>query len=320
MFKRRYHFDPQILRYVQVKRTLKSKLLIALLFGTLSILLTVIIIQITDHLGIRLKYLHLQSVHSKLVENYQQLNGKMDYYDRLLGEFQIIDDSVYRCILDVEPLPSFLRKPGSGGYDPYTYLEGFVTSDIMIHTSMRFDNIKSRTDLQEHSFTDLDRLASEKKSLFSCKPSIQPISPDNFYWLSSDFGMRIDPVTKTLAFHYGLDFASEPGLKVYATGDGIVDFVKISNGGYGNVAVIDHGYGYTSRYAHLQKIFVYPGQQVHRGQVIALLGNSGKSTGPHLHYGISYLGKPVNPFFYFSDDLSPEEYNKVVSLSEQVDN
>lgn len=320
MFRRRYNFDPQTLRYVQVKSTLKSKLLLALLFSTLSILLSAIIIQFTDHQGIRLKYLHLQSIHSQLVENYQQLDRKMDYYDRLLGEYQLMDDSIYRCILDVEPLPSFLRKSGSGGHDPYTYLEGFVTSDIMINTSMHFDDLKSRIDLQEHSFTDLDRLANEKKSLLSCKPSIQPISLDNYYWLSSDFGMRIDPVTKTLTFHYGLDFASEPGLNVYATGDGIVDFVKISNGGYGNVIVIDHGYGYTSRYAHLQKIFVYPGQKVHRGQVIALLGNSGKSTGPHLHYGINYLGRPVNPYFYFSDDLNPKEYDKVVSLSEQVDN
>jgi len=320
MFKRRFHFDPQTLRYVQVKRTLKSKLLLTLLFSTLTILLTVIIINITDHLGIRLKYQHLKSVNSRLIDRYQQLNKEMDYYDMLLVEYQMIDDSIYRCILDVEPLPSFLRKPGSGGHDPNNYLEGYASSDIMISTSLRFDDIKLRTDLQEHSFTDLDRLADEKKSFLSCKPSIQPISLDNYYWLSSDFGMRTDPFTKSSAFHQGLDFASEPGLNVYATGDGTIAFVKISNGGYGNVVIIDHGYGYSSKYAHLQKIFVSPGQKVHRGQIIALLGNSGKSTGPHLHYGINYLDRPANPFFYFSDDLSPEEYNKVVSLSEQVDN
>jgi hypothetical protein len=320
MFKRRFHFDPQTLRYVQVKRTLKSRLLLTFLFSSLTILMTVLIVNITDHMGIRLKYKHLKSVNNKLVESYQQLNREMNKYDGLLSEYQMIDDSIYRCILDVEPLPSYLRKPGSGGYDPYNYLEGYTSSDLMIRTSLRFDDIKSRTDLQEHSFTDLDQLAGEKKSLLSCKPSIQPISLDNYYWLSSDFGMRTDPFSKAFAFHQGLDFASEPGLNVYATGDGTVDFVKISNGGYGNVVVINHGYGYSSKYAHLQKIFVSPGQKVHRGQIIALLGNSGRSTGPHLHYGINYLDRPVNPFFYFSDDLSPEEYNKVVSLSEQVDN
>jgi hypothetical protein len=320
MFRRRYHFDPQTLRYVQVKRTLKSKLLLTFVFSSVTILLTVILINITNQAGTRLKYLHLKSVNSRLVEDYQQLDKKMDYYDGLLGEYQLIDDSIYRCILDVEPLPSYLREPASGGHDPYNYLEGYSSSDIMITTSLHFDNLKLRTDLQEHSFTDLDRLADEKKSLLSCKPSIQPISMDNYFWLSSDFGWRIDPFSKRSTFHNGLDFASEPGLNVYATGDGTVSFVKLSNGGYGNVLVIDHGYGYSSKYGHLQKIFVHSGQKVYRGQIIALLGNSGKSTGPHLHYGVEYLGKSVNPYFYFSDDLSPREYNKVVSLSERVDN
>lgn len=320
MFRRRYHLDPQTLRYVQVKRNLKSRLLLTLLFSTLIVLLTVMIIHITDHMGIRIKYLHLKSVNNKLIENYKQLDNEMAYYDKLLFDYQKIDDSIYRCILDVEPLPSYLRKPGAGGHDPYNYLEGYASSDLMISTSLRFDDIKMRTDLQDHSFAELDQLAGEKKSLLSCKPSIQPISLDNFYWLSSDFGWRTDPFTKSSAFHQGLDFASEPGLNVYATGEGTVGYVKFSNGGYGNIVVIDHGYGYSSTYAHLQKIFVHPGQKVYRGQIIALLGNSGKSTGPHLHYGVNYLDRPVNPFFYFSDDLSPEEYNKVVSLSEQVDN
>jgi len=320
MFRRRYHFDPQTLRYVQVKRSLKSRLLLAFLFCTLTIILTVIIIQVTDQMGTRLKYHHLQSVNSRLIENYKQLDHEFNYYDRLLSEYQMIDDTIYRCILDVDHLPSFLRKPGSGGHDPYKYLEGYSSSDLMIRTSLRLDEINLRAELQSHSFADLSRLADEKKSLLNCKPGIQPISLDNFYWLSSDFGWRIDPFTKASAFHNGLDFASEPGLNVFATGDGTVSFVKLSNGGYGNIVVIDHGYGYSTKYAHLQKTFVHPGQKVHRGQIIALLGNSGKSTGPHLHYGIEYLGKSVNPFFYFSDDLSPEEYNKVVSVSERVDN
>jgi murein DD-endopeptidase MepM/ murein hydrolase activator NlpD len=255
-----------------------------------------------------------------LIENYRQLSEEMDYFDSLLFEYQKADDNIYRCILDVEPLPSFLRKPGSGGHDPYNYLKGYSSSELMIATSLRLDEIKLKADLQDHSFKEINRLAEEKKSLLRCRPSIQPISPDNYYWLSSDFGWRIDPFSGMRTFHNGLDFASEPGLNVYATGDGMVESIKISDGGYGNIIVIDHGYGYTSRYAHLQKIFVKPGQKVCRGQIIALLGNSGKSTGPHLHYGVEYSGRSVNPYFYYSDDLSPLEYNKVVSLSERVDN
>jgi murein DD-endopeptidase MepM/ murein hydrolase activator NlpD len=105
---------------------------------------------------------------------------------------------------------------------------------------------------------------------------------------------------------------------VYATGDGIVDFIRNSNGGYGREIIIDHGFGYSSRYAHLLKILVQPGQQVRRGQIIGLLGDSGRSTGPHLHYGVDYFNKPVNPWFYYSNDLSPQEYNEIVSLQSKV--
>ncbi len=316
MFQRRFHLDPKTLRYVQVKRTLKSRILIAFLFTTLTLLLTAGIINITDRLGIRIKYSHLQKVNAELVERYQLLDNEMDNYDRLLAGYQVNDDSIYRCILDIEPLPSFARKPGFGGSDHYDYLEGYASSDLMINTSIRLEHIEMKTDLQNSSFTDLDRLALERKTFLSSRPAIQPISLEETYWLSSDFGMRIDPFSKRPTFHCGIDYAANPGLNVYATGDGIVDFIRTSNGGYGREIIIDHGFGYTSRYAHLLKILVQPGQQVRRGQIIGLLGDSGRSTGPHLHYGVDYFNKPVNPWFYYSNDLSPQEYNEIVSLAE----
>jgi murein DD-endopeptidase MepM/ murein hydrolase activator NlpD len=316
MFQRRFKFDPKTLRYVQVKRTLKSRLLIALLFGSMTVLLTALIINVTDQLDIRIKYRHLKKVNSKLVDKYQQLSVEMDNFDRLLADYQLTDDSIYRCILGIDPLPAFSRKPGYGGSDLYHYLEGFPSSDMMINTSIRLEHIGMRTDLQKNSFTDLDRLAYDKKSLFSSIPAIQPLSLNDFFWLSSDFGYRIDPFSRMKTFHNGLDFAAEPGRNVYATGDGIVDFIRNSNGGYGKEIIIDHRFGYTSRYAHLQKIMVEPGQKVRRGQVIGLLGNSGRSTGPHLHYGVTYFDKAVNPYFYYSGDLSPEEYNKITSFAD----
>jgi hypothetical protein len=315
MFQRRFHFDPKTLRYVQVKRSLKTKLLIASLLCSLTILLTAGIIAVTDHLEIRIKYKNLKKDHAILVERYQQLDKRMDKYDRVLAEYQLHDDSIYRCILDIEPLPSFARKPGFGGSDHYNYLEGYSSSNLMIGTTIRLDHISMRTDLQNTSFMELNRLVHERDVLLDSRPAIQPISPGDTYWLSSDFGYRIDPVTKLRTFHCGLDFAANPGLNVYATGDGIVNFIRNSNGGYGKEIIIDHGFGYTSRYAHLQKILVQPGQRVKRGQVIGFLGNSGKSTGPHLHYGITCFGKHVNPYFYYSADLSPTEYSKIVSLA-----
>jgi hypothetical protein len=316
MFQKRFKIDPDTLRYVQVKRDLKSRILTGLFFSLATILLTAGIISITDNLDVRMKYRHLKKVNSRLVEQYRQLSTTMDNYDRMLAEYQVTDDSIYRCILDIEPIPAYSRKPGFGGSDRFEYLEGFPSSPIMISTSLRLDLIEIKTNIQYSSFSDLDNLATKRKSLLGSLPAIQPVAIDATYWLSSDFGYRIDPFTHMRAFHSGLDFASEPGLNIYATGDGIVDFTGDSRWGYGKEILIDHGFGYTSRYAHLQNILVQPGQEVKRGQLIGLLGNSGRSTGPHLHYGVNYYDKDVNPYFYFSNDLSPQEYHKIVSLSE----
>lgn len=316
MFESRFHFDPDTLRYSRVKRSLKSRILLGFLFGSVILILTAGMVHVTDNLGIRLKYKHLTLLNAELYEEYSILNQRMDRYEKVLAEYQLMDDSLYRCILGVEPVASFVRESGFGGSNQYDYLEGFASANLMINTSLRVDQIEIKTDIQNNSFSEIDRIAQDWKTLLGNKPAIQPISPENFYWLSSDFGYRIDPVTKVPTFHAGLDFAAEPGLEVYATGDGTVDFIQNSNGGYGKEIIIDHGFGYTSRYAHLQKILVQPGQKVVRGQIIAFLGNSGKSTGPHLHYGITYGDKHMNPFFYYSNDLTIPEYNKVISLAE----
>src|SRR4030042_665111 len=152
MFQRRFHLDPKTLRYVQVKRTLKSRILIAFLFTTLTLLLTAGIINITDRLGIRIKYSHLQKVNAEMVERYQLLDNEMDNYDKLLAGYQVNDDSIYRCILDIDPLPTFSRKTGFGGSNHYDYLEGFPSSSLMINTSIRLEHIAMRTDLQNTSF------------------------------------------------------------------------------------------------------------------------------------------------------------------------
>jgi hypothetical protein len=316
MFHKKFKLDPDTLRFVQVKSDLKSRLLTWLLFGFAVILLTAGIISITDHLDVRWKYKHLKTVNSRLLKKFNNLCTEMDNYDRQLAEYQVTDDSVYRCILDIDPIPSYARKPDFGGSDHYEHLQGFPSSPFMIRTSLRLDQIIMRTDLQNSSFEDLDRLAFDRSALLGSKPAIQPVPLDATYWLSSDFGYRIDPFTHNRAFHNGMDYAAEPGLNVYATGDGVVDMISNSNYGYGKEIVINHGFGYTSRYAHLLKILVVPGQIIKRGQLIGLLGNSGRSTGPHLHYGVNYFDKAVNPYFFYSNDLSPDEYNEIVSISE----
>ena len=152
------------------------------------------------------------------------------------------------------------------------------------------------------------------------KPSIQPVSLENFYWISSVFGYRIDPIYKHRAMHRGVDFAAAIGTPVYATGDGVVKWTRVASNGYGKEVVIDHGFGYTTRYGHLHEILVHAGQKIKRGNVIGTLGDSGKSTGPHLHYEVRENDRALDPKHYYAEDLSPEEYSEIISLSEKVNN
>ena len=153
-------------------------------------------------------------------------------------------------------------------------------------------------------------MAKQQES-FRCIPAIQPISVKDLLFISSYFGIRTDPFTFLARRHEGIDLVAEIGTKVYATGDGIVTLSKSSRKGYGNEVIIDHSFGYSTRYGHLNEIFVMEGQQVKRGQVIATVGNTGRSTGPHLHYEVRINNHPVNPMYYYNN-LTQEEFSQIV--------
>jgi murein DD-endopeptidase MepM/ murein hydrolase activator NlpD len=189
----------------------------------------------------------------------------------------------------------------------------------MVDLNKRADLTGIRMDIQSRSFRDLLLEADRHSNLMIRKPSIQPISLENFYWISSVFGYRIDPIYKRRAMHRGLDFAAAIGTPVYATGDGVVKRTKVAKNGYGKEVVIDHGFGYTTRYGHLHEILVHVGQKIKRGNVIGTLGDSGRSTGPHLHYEVLENGRAKNPKHYYAEDLSPREYSEIISLSGEVD-
>ncbi|MDR1172124.1 MAG: M23 family metallopeptidase, partial [Bacteroidales bacterium] len=146
-----------------------------------------------------------------------------------------------------------------------------------------------------------------------CRPAIQPVSNKELKYAASGYGWRMHPIWGVLKFHEGLDFAAPVGADIYATGDGKVIQTGYS-GGYGKMVLIDHGFGYQTLYAHMNSIGVLEGSEVKRGQVIGTVGNTGDSTGPHLHYEVHKNGQHVNPIDYFHNELSPEEY---VRLSEQ---
>ena len=149
-------------------------------------------------------------------------------------------------------------------------------------------------------------------------PAIQPVANKDLTRVASGYGMRIHPIYKTEKMHTGMDFTAPIGTEIYATGNGVVSKIEMNGRGYGNNVIIDHGYGYETLYGHMSKIKVSIGQKINRGDLIGLVGNTGTSSGPHLHYEVRKNNNPINPVNFYYNDLSPEEYERMLELSSRA--
>jgi len=252
-----------------------------------------------------------------MVFQYNQIKDKLNQISLVMADLQNRDDNIYRVIFEAEPIPNSIRKAGYGGVNRYETLKGYNNSDLIINTTKKLDQISKQLYIQSKSFDEIIELAKHKSEMLAAIPAIQPVSNKNLSRMASGFGPRIDPIYKTKKFHAGMDFSAKTGTPIYATGNGKVIRVRKSRKGYGNHVKIDHGYGYVTLYAHMQKYIVKKGQKVKRGEVIGYVGNTGKSVAPHLHYEVHKNGKKVNPVNFFYNDLTSEEYEKMIILSSQ---
>ena len=255
-----------------------------------------------------LEYLKLQ---------YQILSDRLESMQNLLADMQERDDNIYRVIFEADPIPATVRQAGYGGVDRYENLSGYNNSELVINTAKRLDKIASQLYVQSKSFDEVFELAKNKAEMLSSIPAIQPVKNTDMRRISSYFGVRTDPFYKVNKFHQGVDFSAPIGTEVFSTGDGKVVKLEKSKWGYGNTLEIDHGFGYVTKYGHLNDFKVRKGEKVKRGQLIATIGNTGKSTAPHLHYEVHKNGRAVNPIHFFFNDLSPEEYELIIELSAQ---
>ena len=254
----------------------------------------------------------------QLVMQYEILNNRLDQTSIVLDDLQERDDNIYRVIFEAEPIPSAIRKAGFGGINRYKKLQGFDHSNLIIEITKQVDKISKQLYIQSKSFDDVFGMAKNKSEMLAAIPAIQPIANKNLTRVASGFGYRIDPVYKTKKMHAGMDFTAPRGTEIYTTGNGTVVRIKKSKRGYGNHVTIDHGYGYKTLYAHMNKIIVRRGQKVKRGEVIGYVGNTGKSLGPHLHYEVIKNGRKINPVNFYFNDLTPEEYEKMIELASRV--
>ena len=245
-------------------------------------------------------------------EQLKRMNSELDQLQILAGDLEEKDDNVYRSIFGAEPFPDHLRKSGVGGHDRYREMKGYESSEALIETSQRISKLQRGLVAQSKSLEEIFALAKKQDEMLQSLPAIQPISNKDLTRLASGFGMRMHPIYKLMKMHTGLDFAAPIGTEIYATGDGIVVSADAKLTGYGLHVVINHGFGYQTLYGHMSKILVRPGEHVKRGQLIGLLGNTGTSSGPHVHYEVMVNGEKVDPAYYFYSDITIDQYEDLL--------
>ena len=236
---------------------------------------------------------------------YEILNDRLDNMEVLMTDMEERDNNLYRVMFEADPIPSSVRRSGFLDADRYADLYGYKNSGLIVNTARKLDVIASQLYNQSVSYDTLFAMARNKSDMLAHIPAIFPVKETEVKYISSFFGYRPDPIYKVEKFHSGIDFSAALGTDTYATGDGVVADVERNEWGYGNLVVIDHGYGYKTRYAHLHKAAVRKGQKVKRGQKIGTIGDSGKTTGVHLHYEVLKNDVQVDPINFFYNDLTP---------------
>ncbi len=317
MSRQKYRLDTESLKIVKHKLTTKERIyrVISVIASGLFFAGVVLTLAYTFFESPKEKILKRELSQYKL--QFEILNDRLSELDAVAQDLRERDDNIYRVIFEAEPVPQSVREGGFGGANRYARLEGYNNSDLLISTTKKVDKLANKFYVQSKSFDEVFKMAKNKEKMLAAIPAIQPVSNNNLKRISSYYGYRTDPFYKVRKFHEGIDFSAPTGTAIYAPGDGVVTSVHNSHRGYGNRMVIDHGFNYKTVYAHIHDFKVKRGDTVKRGERIATVGNTGKSTAPHLHYEVHKGRKAVNPIYYFFNDITPEQFQKMVRLSKR---
>lgn len=262
----------------------------------------------------------MQELEIAKTEN-ENLSTQYDGLADIVGHLHERSNNTVRLALRMEPIDDDVFQGGRGGHDAYENLKTLPNVGTqMAGLRERVDRLRYQVDLHSRSLDEVADMALKKDDMLASIPSIKPIRGDQFNRKMenlSGFGYRIHPILGVKKMHNGIDFNCRKGTEIQASGKGTVEFAGRSTT-YGNVVVIDHGYGFKSRYAHMSAIKVKKGQKVDRGHLIGLVGSTGRSTGDHLHYEIEKDGVKVDPIQFCYDGLSTEEYQELVEASRQM--
>jgi murein DD-endopeptidase MepM/ murein hydrolase activator NlpD len=318
MARSRYHFDPESLSFDRIKLGFKGLLLKLITYFFAGVVISVAFYMVFSKFVDSPKERMLKRENEQMKLQIEIFEKKIDQIASVLDDLQQRDDNIYRTIFEAEPIPRSVREAGFGGVNRYSDMEGYDNSNLIIGTARKLDRTMKQIYVQSKSYDEVIKLAENKEEMLKSIPCIQPVANKGLERTSSGYGWRIHPWYKIRIFHYGFDFAAPIGTEVYATGDGVVELTEYSLRGYGKKIVIDHGFGIKTLFAHLSEFKVREGQKVKRGMVIGLVGSTGLSTGPHLHYEVIKNNEKVNPVNYFFNDLTPEQYDQIITISDNV--
>lgn len=314
--KTKFHFNSETLSYERIETTIGSvfkkiglHVLTSLVMGGGFFLL---LMSFIDSPGEK----QLRSETETLKAQYELLQRRQQQMQLLLTDLQQRDDNLYRVVFQAEPLHYAIRHTNAST-QRYDSLNQMANSQLMISATRMADDLEKQIFIQSRSYDELMHLAKTQEMRIANLPAIQPIQNKDLKHMASGYGLRIDPIYHTQKMHHGMDFAAAIGTDVYATGNGIISFAGWQQG-FGNLVKIDHNFGYETYYAHMNAIHVRVGQKVQRGDIIGEVGNTGKSTGPHLHYEVHINGIPQNPSKFYFLDLTPEEYDRMMQLSQNA--
>lgn len=259
----------------------------------------------------------LRQQNERLQTNLQALSRQTDRAIAAMEDLAERDNNFYRVMMHTDPISAPQRYAGLERQRAYEHLDSLPDQQIVATIQARADQLDQMVYSQIRSFNQLAEIAINDRQRIAHIPAIQPVPERFLRTMASGYGIRRDPIYGTAKMHEGMDFSAPIGTPVYATADGTVRTASWQ-GLYGNLIEIDHGYNYLTRFAHLSRFNVRPGQTVHRGDLIGYVGNTGKSTGPHLHYEVRYRGTPQNPVNYYFYDLTPEQYDEIIALAENA--
>lgn len=308
MRKTKYHYNPIACSYELITTPLSMLILRSCVFVFFSVMVSFVMVRYYNGLFVSPREVKLLEENEKLQSYYHVVQQKLESSAALLASLQERDDTLYRVLLNTNPLSSAERNAGMGGVNKYAHLG---KGTLIAETLSKADQLNSKLTIQKKSYDQILRIANNTSSKLRSMPTLPPVSKKHLKRISAHYGMRMHPIHKIRKLHGGVDFSAPIDTPIYAAADGYIKWVKNDKKGYGNHLLIEHGNGFQTHYAHLQLIISKERQKVVRGQQIGTVGNTGDSTAPHLHYEVYCNGHRVNPIQYFVGELTPAEYEAV---------